>query len=408
MQRMPGSSGSIAVEFDFIVEADGGSRGNPGPAGSGAIIIDGKSGLEIYEVSRFIGIATNNVAEYTAVLSALKIIDDRAANARISVRMDSKLVVEQMAGRWKIKHPDMQVLAGEVQRLVAKHQISWQWIPRELNSRADGLANRAMDQSRDGDQELSLRSASNESSIGNEVPELSSVTEFNSSLPSSVRAPGKVSAQLTTVILVRHGRTELTESKRMSGRGGANPGLSVAGFEDAEKVASELSKIGSTGAWVHLPKPDVIVSSPIQRTMDTAGVIAKKLGLAVEPMQEFAEISFGEWDGLTNEEAVRMWPTEWESWQGSWDVAPPNGESLADFDSRVAAGRAKLFDAYTGKTVVLVAHVMPIRAMIKAAIDGGIATYWRPQIAPCSISIIRFWADEAAEILSINSTSHLA
>jgi ribonuclease HI len=110
---MPGSSGSIAVEFDFIVEADGGSRGNPGPAGSGAIIIDAKSGLEIYEVSRFIGIATNNVAEYTAVLSALKIIDDRAANARISVRMDSKLVVEQMAGRWKIKHPDMQVLAGE-------------------------------------------------------------------------------------------------------------------------------------------------------------------------------------------------------------------------------------------------------------------------------------------------------
>jgi len=404
---VPGHSGSITVQFDYIVEADGGSRGNPGPAGSGSIIIDANSGQEIYEVSRFIGIATNNVAEYTAVLAALKIIDSETKNANISVRMDSKLVVEQMAGRWKVKHPDMLKLASEVQQLASKHQISWQWIPRELNSRADGLANRAMDLSGDSDQDLRSVADIRESQSTIEVPDLSSITEFNSSLPSSVRAPGTVKAKLTTIILVRHGRTELTESKRMSGKGGANPGLSASGFEDAAKVAAEIEKIGVTGPWAHLPRPDAILSSPIQRTMDTAGVIGAKLGLEIIPFEEFAEISFGEWDGLTHEEASRMWPNEWESWQGSWEATPPSGESLVDFDSRVASGRAKVFDAYAGKTIVLVAHVMPIRAMIKAAIDGGIATYWRPQIAPCSISIIRFWADEAAEIITLNSTAHL-
>jgi probable phosphoglycerate mutase len=405
-----GHFGSIKVNFDYVIEADGGSRGNPGPAGSGAIIIDGSTGSELYEVSRFIGIATNNVAEYTAVLSALMVIDGLTQNARISVRMDSKLVVEQMSGRWKIKHPDMQILASEVQRLAAKHSITWQWIPRELNSRADGLANRAMDLSSDSDVELSREASKTKDSTPTEQstpPALASVTEFNTTLPSSVRAPGRVTAKLTTVVLVRHGRTELTESKRMSGRGGANPGLSAAGFQDAQKVALELSKFGVSGPWGHLPKPNAIVSSPIQRTIDTANSIAKVLDLEVQPLEEFAEISFGEWDGLTHEEAQRMWPSEWESWQGSWTAAPPKGESLEDFDRRIELGRSKLFQQFAGQTVVLVAHVMPIRAMIKAAIDGGIATYWRPQISPCSISVIRFWADEAAEIQVINSTAHL-
>lgn len=401
---------------NFIVEADGGSRGNPGPAGSGAVIINADTGQVIYEVARFIGIATNNVAEYTALLAALQIIDSISERANVSVRMDSKLVIEQMAGRWKIKHPDMQILGAEVQRIVTRHSVSWQWIPRELNHRADALANRAMDASADSGLDLlsnhneSSGVATDEATPSNEFATsqpMAAVREFNANRPSSLRAPGNVRAELTTVILVRHGRTILTESKRMSGHGGANPGLSKTGFEDARKVALELRKIGHSGQWAHLPSPDVIVSSPIQRTLDTANTIAKSLGLQTEVFEEFAEISFGEWDGLTHEEAQQMWPDEWSNWQGSWTASPPSGESLEAFEARVFRGIDKLTNTYAGKTVVVSAHVMPIRAFIKRAIGGSIETYWRPQIAPCSVSIIRLWGSEAAEILAINSTSHL-
>lgn len=401
---------------NFIVEADGGSRGNPGPAGSGAIIINADTGQVIYEVARFIGVATNNVAEYTALLAALQIIDRLCARANVSVRMDSKLVIEQMAGRWKIKHPDMQILAAEVQKIVSRHTVSWNWIPRELNSLADALANRAMDASADCDADLLQGEKSLGGFAGAETLNLreaesakpmAAVGEFNASRPSSVRAPGNVRAELTTVILVRHGRTNLTESKRMSGRGGANPGLSEAGFEDARKVAIEVSKIGKSGQWAHLPTPDAVVSSPIQRTLDTANTIAQTLGLQTKVFEEFAEISFGEWDGLTHEEAQNMWPEEWSNWQGSWTVSPPGGESLEVFEARVFKGIDRLTTTHAGKTVVVSAHVMPIRAFIKRAIGGSIETYWRPQIAPCSISIIRLWGAEAAEILAINSTSHL-
>lgn len=394
----------------LIVEADGGSRGNPGPAGSGAAIINASTGQVVFEVARFIGVATNNVAEYTALLAALEVCDEIAPDADVLVKMDSKLVIEQMAGRWKIKHPDMQILAMKVQKLSANRKIQWQWIPREQNVRADALANRAMDSASDCDVNLLMPSGESSSSSSqlsaSEAP-MAAVAEFNSKLPSSVRAPGKVSRGLTTVILVRHGRTALTESKRMSGRGGANPGLSKLGFEDARKAAVEISRIGVEGPWAHLPKPDAIVSSPIQRTLDTANVIASKLALEVTTFAEFEEIGFGEWDGLTHEEAQNTWPSEWENWQGSWTVAPPNGESLVDFDTRVKSGMERLFAEYENRTVVVVAHVMPIRAFAKASINGGIETYWRPQIAPCSLSVIRFWGDEASELLALNSTSHL-
>ena len=129
----------------FIVEADGGSRGNPGPSGSGAIIIDAESGKVITEISKFGGIATNNVAEYRAVIAGLTEAFQHNPQASVIVRMDSKLVVEQMAGTWKIKHPDMQLLGIEVQKLIAGKNVTWTWIPREQNARADALANEAMD-----------------------------------------------------------------------------------------------------------------------------------------------------------------------------------------------------------------------------------------------------------------------
>ena len=385
----------MSVPSNLIIEADGGSRGNPGIAGSGACVIDADTGEVVLEISKFIGIATNNVAEYLALVAGLEGAYSLNSEARILVRMDSKLVIEQMAGRWKIKHPDMQQLGARVQKIVAGKPVRWQWIPREENSRADALANKAMDEQ--GDAVVATT----------EVGPRASVVEFNQTLPSSVRAPGGVTEPLTTIILVRHGRTHLTESKRISGRGGENPGLSDLGREDAHKVARTLSEIGNSGPWSHLTPISAIVSSPIKRTLDTAHIISNEVGLGVDVIENLAEISFGDWDGHTNEEVKSKWASNFQDWQGSWTVAPPNGESLEDFDARVQDARREILENYSGKTVAVVSHVMPIRGFIRAGMDGGKAGYWRPQISPCSISIIRFWGDQAAEVVTMNATAHL-
>ena len=99
------------VSRRVIVEADGGSRGNPGPAAYGALVRDADTGEVIAERGESIGVATNNVAEYRGLIAGLELVREHAPDAEVEVRMDSKLVVEQMAGRWKIKHVDMKPLA---------------------------------------------------------------------------------------------------------------------------------------------------------------------------------------------------------------------------------------------------------------------------------------------------------
>ncbi|MGW2699240.1 bifunctional RNase H/acid phosphatase [Streptomyces sp. NPDC001340] len=137
---------------EFIVEADGGSRGNPGPAGYGSVVIDAATGEALAETAEYIGIATNNVAEYRGLLAGLRAAHDLDPTARIHVRMDSKLVIEQMSGRWKIKHPSMKPLAAEAGRVFPADRITYEWIPREQNKHADRLANEAMDAGSKGGQ----------------------------------------------------------------------------------------------------------------------------------------------------------------------------------------------------------------------------------------------------------------
>lgn len=137
---------------EFIVEADGGSRGNPGPAGHGSVVIDAATGETLVEAAEYIGVATNNVAEYRGLLAGLRAARDLDPSAKVHVRMDSKLVVEQMSGRWKIKHPDMKPLATEAARVFPPEQVTYEWIPRERNKHADRLANEAMDAGKRGEQ----------------------------------------------------------------------------------------------------------------------------------------------------------------------------------------------------------------------------------------------------------------
>jgi ribonuclease HI len=129
----------------LIVEADGGSRGNPGPAGYGAVVLDSATEEVLAECSEGLGVTTNNVAEYKGLIAGLRAAIELGAT-EVDVRMDSKLVVEQMSGRWQVKHPAMKPLALEAGRLVREvGSVRFGWIPRARNTRADTLANKAMD-----------------------------------------------------------------------------------------------------------------------------------------------------------------------------------------------------------------------------------------------------------------------
>lgn len=137
--------------MQYVLYADGGARGNPGPAGSGAVVFDA-IGKRVVEVSDYIGETTNNVAEYEALLRGFKALlaefgEEHVKQARVEVRMDSKLVIEQMKGAYKVKHPNLIPRYLEIKNLLARSfgTVSFEHVPREKNADADELANRAMD-----------------------------------------------------------------------------------------------------------------------------------------------------------------------------------------------------------------------------------------------------------------------
>ena len=129
---------------DVVVWTDGGARGNPGPAGYGAVVTTG-GGRVLAEVAEGIGWATNNVAEYRGVIAGLRRARELGAR-RVRVRADSLLVVNQQKGLWKVKNAALRPLADETARLARGFErVVWEHVPRERNRRADALANRAMD-----------------------------------------------------------------------------------------------------------------------------------------------------------------------------------------------------------------------------------------------------------------------
>jgi len=137
--------------MQFTLYADGGARGNPGPAGSGAVVFDA-SGKRVVEVADYLGETTNNVAEYEAVLRGLtklkeEYTEDFFRHVPVIVRMDSELVIKQLKGEYKVKHPNLLTLYLEVKNLIARHfpLITFEHVRREFNKDADALANEAMD-----------------------------------------------------------------------------------------------------------------------------------------------------------------------------------------------------------------------------------------------------------------------
>ncbi|WP_116211408.1 bifunctional RNase H/acid phosphatase [Streptomyces olivoreticuli] len=393
----------------FVVEADGGSRGNPGPAGYGAVVLDPATGEALAEAAEYIGTATNNVAEYKGLIAGLRAAKALDPEATVLVRMDSKLVVEQMSGRWKIKHPDMKPLAAEARTVLPAGQVSYQWIPREQNKHADRLANEAMDAGRDGRQWEPGASTAAVRSTGSGRERPAPETAILARAPESPLAEPKAApvgwaapADLgtpTTFVLLRHGETALTPQKRFSGSGGTDPELSPAGRRQAEAAAAALAARGTVQA---------VVSSPLRRCRETAAAVAARLGLEVRVEEGLRETSFGAWEGLTFAEVKERWPDDLDAWLGSSKAAPTGGgESFATVSRRVALTRDKLLARYAGRTVLLVTHVTPVKTLVRLALGAPPESLFRMELSAASLSAVAYYADGNASVRLLNDTSHL-
>jgi probable phosphoglycerate mutase len=357
-----------------IVEADGGSRGNPGPAAYGALVKDADTGRVLAEEGTTIGRASNNVAEYRGLIAGLTMAAEVAPEADLEVRMDSKLVVEQMSGAWKIKHPDMRPLALEANRLAAARRgaTTYTWVPREQNKHADRLANEALDGLRSG------------VTIHAETEEPDSLVEEIESPP--VRGWGPPTGPVTTLVLVRHGATAHTADKRFSGGlASSNPGLTEEGRAQVREVADWLAPLAEA--------VEVVIASPVRRTRESAEIVAERLGLVVVEEPGFAEMEFGVWDGHTFAEVSETWPDELAGWIASADVAPDGGESFGQVQERVLAGLQRVLTSYAGKTVIVVSHVTPIKTLVSHAVDAPLSSVFRMELSTASVSVVSFFGD---------------
>ncbi|AZS71550.1 bifunctional RNase H/acid phosphatase [Streptomyces lydicus] len=391
----------------LIVEADGGSRGNPGPAGYGAVVLDPETGEALAEAAEFIGTATNNVAEYKGLVAGLRAAHALDPQACVQVRMDSKLVVEQMSGRWKIKHPDMKPLAAEARSVFPPDRVTYEWIPRAQNKHADRLANEAMDAGKIGKQwepgnsKAALAAAPARSAAARAADEAAESAEAADAAPSAPPA-GWGAPDLgppATFVLLRHGETALTPEKRFSGSGGTDPELSAAGRRQAEATAAALAARGTIQA---------VVSSPLRRCRETAGAVVARLGLEVRIEEGLRETDFGAWEGLTFAEVRERFPEDLDAWLGSARVAPTGGgESFAAVARRVAVARDKLLARYAGRTVLLVTHVTPVKTLVRLALGAPPESLFRMELSAASLSAVAYFSDGNASVRLLNDTSHL-
>ncbi|MPZ27064.1 MAG: bifunctional RNase H/acid phosphatase [Micromonosporaceae bacterium] len=391
-----------------VVEADGGARGNPGPAGWGALVRDPASGEVLVERSEAIGTATNNVAEYGGLIAGLQAAADLGAS-EVEVRMDSKLVIEQMAGRWKIRHPGLRPLAAQAAALLHRFdRVSWQWVPRERNRDADRLANQAMDAAGPG---AAGNGGAPPKSAGGSAGAVAGRPPAGPRPRGGWEPPG---GPPTRLVLVRHGATERTEQRRYAGR--ADIPLSPAGEEQAEVVARRVAQL--------VPELAAVVTSPLSRCTATAAAIAAAAGavaraaagakagaeagdppVVVEP--DLVECDLGQWEGRTFDEIRARWPEQLDAWLTTATAAPPGGESLQQLAKRVRRVGASLREAYPDLPVVVVSHVWPLKVMLRDALAAGDAFLHRLVLSPAGISLVDSYPEGVVAVRTVNDTSHL-
>jgi probable phosphoglycerate mutase len=364
-----------------VVEADGGARGNPGPAGWGAVVREADTGQVLLERSAAIGRATNNVAEYGGLIAGLTAAAELEATA-VEVRMDSKLVIEQMTGRWKIKHPALRPLAAQAAALVRRFDtVTWEWVPRERNREADRLANQAMDTAARGEPSPAPTAA-----------------------PAVRPAPPRTgwdppAGPPTRLVLLRHGETGLNAQRRYSGRDDVP--LSDRGREQAEALGRRVAGL--------VPSVAAVVSSPLRRCIATAAAVAAANGdPPVVTERDLIECDFGQWEGRTLAEVREQWPEATAAWLTSTSAAPPGGESLQQVAKRVRRAVSTLRESYPGVAVVVVSHVWPLKVMLRDALAAGDPFLHRLLLGPASLSLVDSYADGTIAVHTVNDTSHLA
>ncbi|WP_030614196.1 bifunctional RNase H/acid phosphatase [Streptomyces achromogenes] len=374
---------------EFIVEADGGSRGNPGPAGYGAVVLDAATGETLTEAAEYLGTATNNVAEYRGLLAGLRAAHALDPGARVRVRMDSKLVVEQMSGRWKIKHPDMKPLAMEARSVFPPDQVTYEWIPRERNKQADRLANEAMDAGAKGEQWSPSLSRADLATEAEATPAAARAGADRTTEATPADAPpSAVSAAPTAgrtaepasesvaggsgTAVAAGARTAAPEAvpaaaadagPRTVGGGQAHPSASSAPSAPGWSAAPDLGAPATLVLLRHGETPltpqkrfsgsggtdpalsaagreqahrvadalarrgtiQAIVASPLARTRETAGIVAARLNLDVTIEDGLRETDFGAWEGLTFGEVRERYPDDLNAWLADPEAHPTGG-----------------------------------------------------------------------------------
>ena len=376
------AAGPRARLVKVVVEADGGSRGNPGPAGFGCVVFSADRTTVLAEHKHFIGQTTNNVAEYRGLIAGLEEARRLGAN-EVAVSMDSKLVVEQMSGRWKVKHPGLAELHQQARALASTFDgVTFGWIPRERNAHADRLANEAMDAAG-----LDAAGPDSAGTAGDPPPDAVAV------------APADWTGNRggpTRLLLLRHGQTELSVQRRYSGRG--NPELTEVGRSQAADAARYLAQKGGIAA---------VISSPLHRAHATATAAADALGLSVVIDENLTETDFGEWEGLTFPEAAKSHPDVHGRWLRDTSLAAPGGESFDEVGQRVRRARDRIVAEYPGATVLVVSHVTPIKTLLRLALDAGPSILYRMHLDLASLSIAEFYPDNGASVRLVNDTSYL-
>ncbi|WP_433362564.1 bifunctional RNase H/acid phosphatase [Streptosporangium sp. CA-115845] len=420
----------------YVVEADGGSRGNPGPAGYGAVVKDAADGQVLAETAESIGTQTNNVAEYRGLIAGLTSLLALAGDgAKVEVRMDSKLVIEQMAGRWKVKNEGLRPLALQAAALARRLKVTWRWIPREKNKDADRLANEAMDAAAKGRTWIASASSApvggaigasgtavsgsgaaatltgggpaedlllfdtddlgaGDSGGGVVIREPAGRTAVSTGRGTGWRPPTSVA---TSLYLLRHGETPLSVERRFSGLG--DPELTPNGIAQGEAAAARLAG-ESYGI-------QVIVSSPLRRARATAEIVAARTGLEVVVEEGLRETDFGDWEGHTFTEIQCRWPDELAAWLADPSAAPPGGESFGEAARRVQATGDLLIERYEGKTILAVSHVTPIKMLLRFALLAPLSALYRMHLDLSALSLIEYYADGPAVVKAFNDTSHL-
>jgi len=199
----------------------------------------------------------------------------------------------------------------------------------------------------------------------------------------------------TVTLLLRHGQTPMSVQKRYAGR--SDVPLTDIGVAQAAAAAKRLAQAG-VGA---------IVTSPLQRAVQTAEEVAAVTGLPVVTDEGFRETDFGAWEGLTFAEVRERWPSEMTAWLADSAVAPPGGESLAEVSERVTAALHRLLADRKGQTILIVSHVTPIKTLVAAAVLAPPPALYRMHLDVAALCEIDWYADGPAVLRSFNDTAHL-